>query len=101
MHPVDMAMDDIEIVHTSGDHLQQTSVCCDRVGSWPSEPKRPWPSRDQFGSRPGIATRKQRHVVSEINEFVDQPRNHAFRSAVQFWRDAFGERCDLGDSHVI
>ena len=39
--------------------------------------------------------------MAEIDQFIGQPGNDTFGAAVEFRRNAFGKRCDLGDAHLI
>ena len=37
--------------------------------------------------------------MTELDQFVDQPRHHAFGAAVKLGRNAFGQGRDLGNTH--
>src|SRR3954454_15702864 len=36
---------------------------------------------------------------TQLDELIHQPCDDAFGAAVEFWRDALHQRCDLGDAH--
>jgi hypothetical protein len=55
--------------------------------------------RDQPAPCGRVAAGKQRHVMSECDQLVDQPGDDALGTAVEFGRDTFGERGDLCDAH--
>jgi hypothetical protein len=37
--------------------------------------------------------------MSELDKLIDEPGDHALRAAVELWRNALGQRSDLGDAH--
>ena len=49
----------------------------------------------------GISAGKERHLVAETDEFVDQPGNHAFCATIKFWGNAFSQGCYLRNTHVF
>jgi hypothetical protein len=42
---------------------------------------------------------KERNLMSEINEFVHQPRDHTFGTAIELGRNAFRQWSELSDAH--
>ena len=37
--------------------------------------------------------------MAERDQFFDQPVNDPFGSAIELWRNRFGQRRNLGDAH--
>jgi hypothetical protein len=37
--------------------------------------------------------------MTELDQFVDQPSNHALRAAIEPWRNTFGQWSNLRDAH--
>ena len=99
MPPVDVRVDDVEILGPLRNRLQQDGTDGTRIGALSSKAKRARPDRVKLAARPRIAAREQRNVVSEFDQFVDQPGDHPLRPAVELRRHAFGQRSDLGDAH--
>jgi hypothetical protein len=50
-------------------------------------------------ARRRVTAREQRHLVPEFDQLVDQPGDDPLSAAIELRRDAFGQRCDLGDAH--
>ena len=52
-----------------------------------------------LGIRPSPRSREQRYVMPELDQSVAQVRHHPLGAPIEFWRDSFGEWCNLGDVH--
>jgi hypothetical protein len=55
---------------------------------------------EQSRARLRVATGQECHIVTKANEFVDQPSDDSFRPTVRLGRNALGERCYLGNTHL-
>jgi hypothetical protein len=53
----------------------------------------------KVAARSGIAARKQRDVMPQVDQLVHQPRHYPLGAAVKLWRDALCQGCQLGDAH--
>jgi len=99
MHPVDMRVYHVKLVGVLRHGFEQRGASGCRVGTWPSEAKRLRPRGVELCAGAGVATGKKRHLMSETDEFIDQPSDDAFCAAIEFWRNAFSQRCDLRNAH--
>src|SRR4029434_2592036 len=94
-----MGMDDVELAGLFGDGLEQRGTDGSRIRTRAAQAQGPGTDWDEFGSGAGGPTRKQRDVVTQADQFVRQPGDHALSPAVQFWRYALSEGRDLRDAH--
>ena len=53
--------------------------------------------RNQLRVRPCVAAGEQRHVVSELHQRVGKVGDNPLGASIEFWRDGFDQRGDLGD----
>src|SRR5262245_24571197 len=49
--------------------------------------------------RAGVSACKQRYIVTERNQFLNEPINNPLRSAIELGRNGFGQRGNLGNQH--
>lgn len=93
--PVDVCVNHVEVFRALGDGLQQHGTGRIGVHALLTEAQCAWPHGMEFAFRPGIAAREQRDVVTELHQFVHQPRHHPLGAAVQLRANAFGEGREL------
>ena len=92
-------MQEVEFAGALIDLLQHQHVQRVRVTHRAVEPQGPRPYR--FKPRRGhrISTGEQRHLMPECDQFLRQPRHHAFGSPVKLRWNRLRQRCDLGNMH--
>src|SRR3954463_2874964 len=71
------------------------------VGPWAAEAKCTRPDGIEPGGRRRTPAAKQRHLMPQAHQFVDQPRHDTFGPAVEPRGNTLGQRCHLGNSHQI
>ena len=101
MQPIDMRVDNIELVRASGNRFQQRCLDNHRVRPWAAEAKSLRPNGMQLGGGLGIPAGEKRYLMSQAYQFIDQPRHHSLGAAVELGRNAFGYGRYLGNSHRL
>jgi hypothetical protein len=95
----EMEMQNVKHMGHAPDLLEQHQVRGKRVANFRIEPQRARPCRLEARARLRIPACEQRHVVSQADEGLGEIRHHAFRTAIQLWRNRFVQRGDLRDTH--
>jgi len=101
MQPVNVSMDHVELLGATGHGLQQCRLRGHWIAAWTAKPKRARPDSVKPGARARVAAREQRHLMSELDEFVDKPGNDTFGAAIEIGRHTFGQWSNLSDPHPI
>src|SRR5690348_2855151 len=101
MQPVDMSMYQVEFAGLPGHRFQQRGRSCSWIRARPTEAKRAGPNRMQSAAGSRISAREQGHLMSKLDEFVDQPGDYPLRAAIEFRRNAFGQWGDLCNAHKV
>ena len=102
MDQVDVEMQDVELVAPLVQLVQHRQmgreIGLERAGI---EPDRLIAHRHERGPGPRLGTRKQRHLVAELDQGVGEVGDDPFGAAVEAGRDGLVERRDLGDLHQV
>src|SRR5215831_2962303 len=88
MQPVQVRMD-----HNK---LLRAFIGCCRILLRSAQPQRTRDYRREQGTRARILACEQGHLVSLLDQLLGQPMHDPLRPAVEFGRNAFSERRDLG-----
>jgi hypothetical protein len=80
-----------------GDGLDQQRACGVRIRTPPAQAQGARPDRVELSLRLRIPAREQGDVVSELDQFVDKPGDHALRATIKLRRNALRQRSKLGD----
>ena len=95
---VGVAVDHVELGGAVVDLEEHAEVEGDGIVSERLEPEPPTRTRHELRTGQGIAAREEGHVVTALDEPFGQVGDHAFRPPVPQRRNAFIERCNLGDA---
>jgi hypothetical protein len=101
MQPIDVGVDRIELLRMPRYRFQQGSHCRHRVGTGAPEAQRTWPDGVKLATCVGVPTREQGDVVAQFDQLIHQPRDDALCAAVEFGRNAFGQRGYLSNPHDV
>ena len=96
-----MRVNDIEFGRVPRDCLQQSCLRHHRVRPWAAKAERPRPDGMKLGGGLRISAGKQRHLMPQAYQLIDQPRHHPLGAAIELGRNAFGQRRYLGNSHSL
>ena len=99
MQIVNVEMDQIEVVLLVEHALDQKHMMRQRVDTTWSQSKRLLTYGHQMGLGERVAAGKKSHIMSLPYEFFGEIGNYPFGSAIEFWRNAFVEWRNLGNSH--
>jgi hypothetical protein len=80
--PVDVRMDHVEVGCSFRNRFQQYSAGRIGIHTFAAEAQRSWPNRVKLSAGPGIAACEEGHVVTLINQLIDQPSNDPLRTTV-------------------
>ncbi|GIQ75422.1 hypothetical protein BraRD5C2_38630 [Bradyrhizobium sp. RD5-C2] len=97
--PIDMRVDHVEISRMLGDGFQQHRASRVGIDALTPQAESARPYRMELASRPGIAARKERNVVSELDQFVHQPGRDPLGASVELGRNALGKGGQLSYAH--
>ena len=83
------------------DRTRSSIIMCSALGSRiePSSRSARGQTASSLRRSAAIPAGKQRHLMAERDQFLGQPLNDAFGSAIELRRNGFGQRRDLGDVH--
>lgn len=73
MQPIDMGMDDVELLGVPRDCFQQKRTREMRIGLGPPKVECARPHWLKLRAGFGVAAREQCHLVAELDKLVDQP----------------------------
>ena len=96
---VDVEMQNVEFVGALAHPIEHQHVVWNRVPHIGVEPERHGGTGHEVGGGYRVAARKQRHIVTQLDQFVGQIRDNSLGSAVQLRRHTFPQRRDLRDFH--
>jgi hypothetical protein len=99
MQPVYVAMDQVEVVDAFGHLSEQDRLGDRRVRPGATQAQAAGPCWHELRAGGRVAARKQRDLVSEFDQLVDQPGDDAFCPSVKMRRYAFSKGCNLRDAH--
>src|SRR5262249_24222736 len=96
---VEMKMEKIKFTRLSPDLFQHGNVQSIGIADRTIEPQGPWPERLKLSGCVRVAARKERDVLSERDQLLDQPVHDTLGSTIEFRWDRLGQRSDLGNAH--
>ncbi|CAM2163741.1 hypothetical protein BO443_120084 [Burkholderia orbicola] len=96
---VEVEVQHVEFVRDPGDLLEEPHMGRHRIADRRVEPQCARPCRLETGRRDGVAAGEQRHVMAEFDERLGEVGHDTLGAAVEFRRDGFVKRRDLGNSH--
>ena len=99
--PIDVGVDHVEVARALGNGFYQQRTGGVRVRAPPAQAQCARPHRAQLSFRLRISAREQGDVVSEADQLVHQPGDHPLRAPIKLWRNALGQRGELGNPHRL
>src|ERR1700733_4962321 len=96
---VHMEMQNVEIVFFAEDLVEHHHMVCELIYPFRIEPQSSRARRDETSGCQRIATREQRHVVTETDQFLCKPGDDTLRASVQCRANAFIKWRNLCNSH--
>src|SRR5689334_13512507 len=91
MQPIRVGVDDIELGGPTSYAFEQSRLSSGGIRARTAKSQRSWPSRNKRRARLGIATCEQRHLMAELDQLFDEPRDDALGSAIELGGNTFGE----------
>ena len=98
---VDMEVQYVEFVGALADAIEHQHVIGNGIANAGVEPQRLGHAGNEIGRRDRIAAREQRDVMAERHQLLSQVRDDALGAAIEPWGNAFDQRRDLRDFHMI
>src|SRR6185295_4474474 len=80
--------------------FEQSGLGYSGIGARAAKPKRPRPSWNKIRACFGIAACEQRHIVAELDQLFDEPRDDTLSPPIELGGNTFGEWSNLGDPHL-
>ena len=94
-----MEVQEIEFIRLASDLLQHGHVQRVRVADRTVEAQRSRPERFKLRRGARVAACEQRHVMTERDQFLDEPLHDALGPSIELRWNRLGQRSDLGNAH--
>jgi hypothetical protein len=101
MKLIDMEMQNVKFVSEPAYPIEHQQVIGDRVANIAVETQSGGRTANEFGSGDRIRGRKQRHIVTQANQFIREIANNSLGSTIKLRRHTLHKRRDLRNFHVF